>query len=58
MPGFKITIPFIERLFKSVILADLLQKLLTKTGHMKYIKVKHKKHMTNGLIIAKNSCKI
>ena len=30
MPGFKITIPFIERLFKSVILADLLQKLLTK----------------------------
>ena len=29
-PGFKLTFGFIERLFKSVILADLLQKLLTK----------------------------
>lgn len=28
--GFKITIPLIERLLKSVILADLLQKMLTK----------------------------
>ena len=30
MPGFKLTVPFIERLFKSVIYADLLQKMLTK----------------------------
>jgi len=30
MPGFKITIPLVERLLKSVILADLLQKTLTK----------------------------
>ena len=30
MPGFKITIPLIERLFKMVIYADLLQKMLTK----------------------------
>lgn len=30
MPGFKITIPLIERLLKMVVYADLLQKLLTK----------------------------
>ena len=30
MPGFKITIPLIERLIKMVIYADLLQKMLTK----------------------------
>ena len=30
MPGFKITIPLIERLLKTVIYADLLQKMLTK----------------------------
>lgn len=30
MPGFKLTIPLLERLLKSVILADLLQKVLTK----------------------------
>ena len=30
MPGFKLTVPFIERLFKTVIYADLLQKMLTK----------------------------
>ncbi|MBR2743855.1 MAG: 2-hydroxyacyl-CoA dehydratase [Clostridia bacterium] len=29
-PGFKITLGFIERLFKAVILGDLIQKLLTK----------------------------
>ncbi len=29
-PGFKLTLPFIERLFKAVILGDLIQKLLTK----------------------------
>ena len=30
MPGFKITLPLIERLLKSVVYADLLQKILTK----------------------------
>ena len=30
MPGFKITLPLIERLLKTVVYADLLQKLLTK----------------------------
>ena len=30
MPGFKITIPLVERLLKCVIYADLLQKMLTK----------------------------
>ena len=30
MPGFKITLPLIERLLKMVIYADLLQKMLTK----------------------------
>ena len=30
MPGFKITLPLIERLLKSVVYADLLQKMLTK----------------------------
>ena len=30
MPGFKLTVPLIERLFKAVIYADLLQKMLTK----------------------------
>ena len=30
MPGFKLTIPFVERLLKVVVYADLLQKLLTK----------------------------
>ena len=30
MPGFKLTVPFIERLFKTVVYADLLQKMLTK----------------------------
>ena len=30
MPGFKITIPLLERLFKTVIYGDLLQKMLTK----------------------------
>ncbi len=30
MPGFKITLPLIERLLKMVVYADLLQKLLTK----------------------------
>ena len=30
MPGFKLTIPLIERLIKSCIYADLLQKMLTK----------------------------
>ena len=30
MPGFKITLPLVERLLKSVIYADLLQKMLTK----------------------------
>ena len=30
MPGFKLTIPFVERLLKMVVYADLLQKLLTK----------------------------
>ena len=30
MPGFKLTLPFLERLFKSVILGDLIQKLLSK----------------------------
>ena len=29
-PGFKITLPLIERLLKSVVYADLLQKMLTK----------------------------
>ena len=29
-PGFKLTLPFIERLFKAVILGDLIQKLLAK----------------------------
>ncbi len=30
MPGFKLTIPLIERLLKMVVYADLLQKMLTK----------------------------
>ena len=30
MPGFKITLPLIERLLKTVVYADLLQKMLTK----------------------------
>ena len=30
MPGFKITVPLMERLLKTVIYADLLQKMLTK----------------------------
>ena len=30
MPGFKITLPLIERLLKTVVYADLLQKILTK----------------------------
>ena len=30
MPGFKITLPMIERMLKTVVYADLLQKLLTK----------------------------
>ena len=30
MPGFKITLPLVERLLKAVIYADLLQKMLTK----------------------------
>lgn len=30
MPGFKLTLPLIERLLKMVVYADLLQKLLTK----------------------------
>ncbi len=30
MPGFKITLPLVERLLKTVVYADLLQKLLTK----------------------------
>lgn len=30
MPGFKITLPLMERLLKSVVYADLLQKMLTK----------------------------
>ena len=30
MPGFKITIPMIERMIKCVVYADLLQKMLTK----------------------------
>ena len=30
MPGFKITIPLVERLLKMVVYADLLQKMLTK----------------------------
>ena len=30
MPGFKITVPLIERLLKMVVYADLLQKMLTK----------------------------
>ena len=30
MPGFKITIPLVERMLKTVIYADLLQKMLTK----------------------------
>ena len=30
MPGFKITLPVIERLLKTVVYADLLQKMLTK----------------------------
>ena len=30
MPGFKITVPLLERLIKTVIYADLLQKMLTK----------------------------
>ena len=30
MPGFKITVPLVERLLKSVIYGDLLQKMLTK----------------------------
>ena len=30
MPGFKITLPLIERLLKAVVYADLLQKMLTK----------------------------
>ena len=30
MPGFKITLPLIERLIKMVVYADLLQKMLTK----------------------------
>ena len=30
MPGFKITLPLLERLLKSVVYADLLQKMLTK----------------------------
>ena len=30
MPGFKITLPLIERLLKTIVYADLLQKMLTK----------------------------
>ena len=30
MPGFKITVPLVERMLKTVIYADLLQKMLTK----------------------------
>ena len=30
MPGFKITLPLLERLLKTVVYADLLQKMLTK----------------------------
>ena len=30
MPGFKITIPLLERLLKTIIYGDLLQKMLTK----------------------------
>ena len=30
MPGFKITLPMIERMLKTVVYADLLQKMLTK----------------------------
>ena len=30
MPGFKITVPLVERLLKMVVYADLLQKMLTK----------------------------
>ena len=37
-PGFKITIPLMERLLKSVILADLLQKVLYKNRAYEIIK--------------------
>ena len=30
MPGFKLTVPLLERLFRCVILGDLMQKMLTK----------------------------
>lgn len=30
MPGFKLTIPLVERLLKMVVYGDLLQKMLTK----------------------------
>ena len=30
MPGFKITVPLVDRLMKTIVYADLLQKMLTK----------------------------
>ena len=42
MPGFKLTIPLIERLIKSCIYADLLQKMLTKNRAYEITKGKTK----------------
>lgn len=46
--GFKITIPLMEKLLKSVIYGDLLQKLLLRNRPYEVNKVKHKNYMING----------
>ncbi len=57
MPGFKITIPLIERLFKMCILADLLQKLYMKNRAYEVHKGESEKLFNEWLIKCKKILK-
>lgn len=50
MPGFKITLPLVERLLKAVIYAIYYRKCLLKIGLMKFTRVKHKNYLILGWI--------
>ena len=57
MPGFKITIPLIERLLKMVVYADLLQKMLTKNRAYEVHKSETQSYLIHGWKNVKNYLK-
>ena len=47
-PGFKLTLPLVEKLLKSMVYADLLQKMLYKNRAYEKIKVRQINYLQNG----------